>query len=418
MVPKNMFDGPEPPPDLYLFFYASIDLMAEWLNPTLLLDDVSVNGFLHSRPYMTERAAELFDNFIINVWGVPELPRLRRRLPGLPRPTAPPTRRRRSGSPAARRSRQVIEPLERALAAAGVEIVRRHRGRRRLLLGGPGAGDRACATRSERACARESGRRAGPGRAPGRADPDRALGRRAAGGWSRRAPELAEISRLRAQPVPILYLFLKRRLHVPAEPVGLAGSRFGLAFTDISQTWQGVPELRRPHRAGALRLRPVRAARHRRRGRRDGDAARGCRAISTSDAGGGWGDSPTIDWELTRFASNDDTQLFVNETGSDVYRPPTDCRELAEPVATRVTSLRQPDRDDDDRVRGHERARGRARRSSPGAAAGPWRSTSRARCPSALWVWLRYACMPYAAGASSRSWSATCSRALLRRLQR
>ena len=99
-----MFDGPEPPPDLYLFFYASIDLMAERLNPTLLLDDVSVNGFLHARPYMTERAAELFDNFIINVWGDPELPRLRRRLPGLPRRTAPPTRRRRSGSRAARRT--------------------------------------------------------------------------------------------------------------------------------------------------------------------------------------------------------------------------------------------------------------------------------------------------------------------------
>ena len=46
------------------------------------------------------------------------------------------------------------------------------------------------------------------------------------------------------------------------------------------------------------------------------------------DAGGAWGGSPEIDWELTRFASNDDTQLFVNETGSDVYRPPTDCREL------------------------------------------------------------------------------------------
>ena len=38
--------------------------------------------------------------------GRAQLPRLRRRLPGLPRPTAPPTRRRRSGSPAARRSRR------------------------------------------------------------------------------------------------------------------------------------------------------------------------------------------------------------------------------------------------------------------------------------------------------------------------
>ena len=76
MVSEEHVRRPEPPPDMYLFFYASIDLMAERLNPTLPLDDVSVNGFLHSRPYMTERAAELFDNFIINVWGDPELPRL------------------------------------------------------------------------------------------------------------------------------------------------------------------------------------------------------------------------------------------------------------------------------------------------------------------------------------------------------
>ena len=41
---------PTSPADMYLFFYAAIDLMAETLHPTTTLDEVSVNGFLHGRP--------------------------------------------------------------------------------------------------------------------------------------------------------------------------------------------------------------------------------------------------------------------------------------------------------------------------------------------------------------------------------
>ncbi len=68
---RNLIDGPAPAADLYLFLYASIDLMAERLNPTMRLGDVSVNGFLRARPYMTERTAEFFDDLIVDIWGIP-----------------------------------------------------------------------------------------------------------------------------------------------------------------------------------------------------------------------------------------------------------------------------------------------------------------------------------------------------------
>ncbi|HET9736848.1 MAG TPA: FAD-dependent oxidoreductase, partial [Solirubrobacteraceae bacterium] len=218
------------------------------------------------------------------------------------------------------------------------------------------------------------------------------------------APELAEISRLRSQPVPILYLFLKRRLHVPAEPVGLAGSRFGLAFTDISQTWQGVPEL-----AGRTVLALSASDPYGLPGTGDADDAmamlRELSGYLGVDAGGGWGGSPDVDWELTRYASNADSQLFVNETGSDVYRPPTDCRELVNlafagdftdnrigmtTIESAVTS-------------GLEAAQAIvARRGGRRVPIFEPRAL-----PSALWLWLRYACMPYAAGASAWSRAAT-----------
>ena len=117
------------------------------------------------------------------------------------------------------------------------------------------------------------------------------------------------------------------------------------------------------------------------------------------DAGGGWGGSPEIDWERTRFASNDDTQLFVNETGSDVYRPPTDCREPGATCPSPATST-------DNRI-GMTTIESAVTSGLEAAQAIVARRGGRRveiheprALPSALWVWLRYACMPYAAGAS------------------
>src|SRR4051812_37810386 len=70
-VIQNLFSGVGPPADMFVFWYATIDLLAERLNPTMLLDDVSVTGFMQARPYMTERAAKTCDNFITLVWAIP-----------------------------------------------------------------------------------------------------------------------------------------------------------------------------------------------------------------------------------------------------------------------------------------------------------------------------------------------------------
>src|SRR4051794_18978131 len=70
-VIQNLFSGVGPPADMFVFWYGTIDLLAERLNPTMLLEDVSVTGFMQARPYMTERAAKACDNFITMVWAIP-----------------------------------------------------------------------------------------------------------------------------------------------------------------------------------------------------------------------------------------------------------------------------------------------------------------------------------------------------------
>ena len=374
--------------------------MAERLNPTVLLDDVSVNGFLHARPYMTERAAELFDNFIINVWGVPSYlvsaADYRDFLEYSAAAPTPPFWLARGSA-----FTQVIEPLERALAAAGVEIVRSTE-----VVGASCSEGRV----------REIEIRDASGELRGEAVdelvlavPPSALIRivRSGQGGQRIvevAPELAEVSRLRAQPVPILYLFLTRRLRIPPEPVGLAGSRFGLAFTDISQTWQGVPEL-----AGRTVLALSASDPFGLPGTSDEDDAmamlRELAGYLGIDPGAAWGASPDVDWEFTRYASNADAQLFVNETGSDIYRPPARCRELANlSLAGDFTDNRIGMATIESAVTGGLEAVQAivARRGGRAVEISEPRAL-----PSALWLWLRFACMPYAAGASVWSRVAT-----------
>jgi hypothetical protein len=118
-----------------------------------------------------------------------------------------------------------------------------------------------------------------------------------------------------------MYLFFTRKLpEMPPEPVGLFASQLSLAFTDISLTWQGVPWFRN-HTVLAVSS-------------SDPDSLPGTSPDQNAyamlaelarylgfDAGTAWGDSPDIDWGRTRFESNADAQLFVNETGSDAWRP-------------------------------------------------------------------------------------------------
>ncbi|MFL5859435.1 MAG: FAD-dependent oxidoreductase [Solirubrobacteraceae bacterium] len=328
---QNLFSGVGRPSDMFVFGYASVDLLAETFNPTINLDNVDVNAFLNTRPYMTKAASDAFDSFITRVWAVPSYlasaPDFRRYLRySILNPTPA------FWLPTGSASRQIIEPLVAAVEQAGVNIVTTTE-----LTGVTCADGRVTeiglqrtrfdtkeqrwvgVRRSERTETVENLLLAVPAaalsllvRSPV------AIGHESV---VEAAPDIAEIVRLRATQVPIIYLYFKRKLaQIPQEPVGLLGSELSLAFTDISQTWTDVPgfddhtvlAVSSSDTGGLPGTTP------------DADAQAILIELAQYlpfDPGRRWGESPDIDWERTVYETNADSQLFINQTGTDAWRP-------------------------------------------------------------------------------------------------
>jgi predicted NAD/FAD-dependent oxidoreductase len=328
---QNLFSGVGPIADMFVFGYASVDLLAERLNPTVHLRQMSVTAFLGARPYMTKRAAAAYDSFITRVWAIPgylasahDFRSYLRFCLANPTPAF--------WLPRGSALQQVIDPIREALQKAGVEIVTGTQvtgvscgagrvteislqettfdPRTYMWVGKPGK--TTSEPVDELVLAVPPVALSALVRTP--AEPGQPSVVQA-------APDIAGIARLRAQQVPIMYVFFTRKLaEIPPEPVGLFDSQLSLAFTDISRTWQGVAWFR-DHTVLAVSS-------------SDPDSLPGTSADQDAyamlaelarylgfDAGTAWGDSHDIDWERTRFESNTDAQLFVNETGSDAWRP-------------------------------------------------------------------------------------------------
>lgn len=335
-IVENLTSGWAPTEDMLVFGYAAIDLLAEQIAPTMRLHHVGLSGYLNSRPYMTQGAEEAFETYLTRIWAIPAAlvaaKAFRRYLSfcfAEPEPVFWLTR-----GPAAT---AVIAPLEAALKRAGVtvqcgvEVTSVTR-----------AGERAGAISMRRTKFNPrlyrweaTGERwteavdelilAVPATTLARLVRRERRGRRIV----EREESLAELTRLRTERVPILYTCFKRKLEeVPAEPVGLQGSRLNIAFTDISHTWEGVPEFR----------------------------GRTVCAVSCSDTGGlggatptengyeilaelaeylkfdpgaAWGKSPDLEWSSTRYWENYDTQLSLNMVGTGVSRPQASCPSIS-----------------------------------------------------------------------------------------
>jgi hypothetical protein len=412
---ENVFSGVGPAADMFVFGYASLDLLAERLNPTMMLDNVSVNGFLNARPYMTERASAAYDSFITRVWAVPSyLASADDFRDYLEYCLADPTPA--FWLPRGSALQQVITPLTAALTAAGVEIVcsvqitsvsctdgrvseiglqsAEFDPRSRTWVG---VGDSSTEEVDELILAvpaldLSSLVRTGE---PGHRIVES-------------APELAELSRLRSQQIPIINLYFTRKLrHIPAEPVGMFGSRFCLAFTDISQTWEGVTDF-----ADGTVLAVSASDLYGLPGTAPADDAQAMLVelgeYLEFDAGTAWGESADIDWERTRYDANADAQLFLNETGTDVWRPKT----VYEPISNLyfagdfcdnhvgMTTIESAV------TTGLEAARAIVERRGTGAPVEilkPGYGPVASDLYGALYVWLRYALAPYAFAASA--WS-------------
>ncbi|HEX3977344.1 MAG TPA: FAD-dependent oxidoreductase [Solirubrobacteraceae bacterium] len=328
---QNMFSGVGSPADMFVFGYASIDLLAEKYNPTITLDNVDVNAFLNTRPYMTKAASDAFDSFITRVWAIPSYlasaPDFRRYLEySILRPDPA------FWLPTGSAFKQVIDPLVKALEALGVNIVTNTAitgvscARKRVTQIGlqttshdettgmwvPVPGSDRTETVDNLLLAVPAGTLSRLVRTPVKADEQSVV---------EEAPDIAGIVRLRATQVPIIYLYFTHKMAgIPKEPVGLYGSELCLAFTDISQNWKGVP---------AFKDRTVLAV-----SSSDTSGLPGTTTHADAQAillglaeylpfrpGTRWGESPDIDWDHTKYEANTDSQLFINQTGTDAWRP-------------------------------------------------------------------------------------------------
>jgi NAD(P)-binding Rossmann-like domain len=336
-VMANIVSGVAPPADMLVFGYANVDLLAERFRSTVEVNEVSVSAFLRSRPYMTERAAAAYDDFITMVWSLPSyLTSASDYQEYLGYCLADPTPA--FWLPRGSAEERVIRPLRHALVQAkvkietGVEAVgvscRDGRARRLMLR----------RVRFDEDQGKFVPRAAKPWSEPveelvlGVTAPELSrLVRKEAEGEPDGAPivefmpRTSQLSRLEALPIPILHLYFKLRLPgVPADPVGLFESPLALAFTDISQTWTGMGE------KTVLALSASDPNGLPRTGWED-DAMTMLRETARYldfDAGGGWGQSKAIDWNRTRYDANDDAKLFVNEIGTNSWRPGVRCPEL------------------------------------------------------------------------------------------
>jgi len=329
-VMANIVSGVAPPADMLVYGYANVDLLAERFRSTVEVNEVSVSAFLRSRPYMTDRAAAAYDDFITMVWSLPSyLTSASDYQEYLGYCLADPTPA--FWLPRGSAEEQVIRPLRDALARADAEIVtgveavgvscgegRAKRVRlRRVRFNGRefvGDGEEWSEEVEELVLAVTAPELSRLVRTGAPEDPIVEF-----------MPRTSQLSRLEALPIPILHLHFNRRLpHVPGEPVGLFESPLALAFTDISQTWTGMGE----ETVLALSASDPNGL----PGTSWEDNAmamlRELAGYLDFDPGDGWGAAKAIDWERTSYNANTDAQLFVNEIGTNSWRPGVRCEEL------------------------------------------------------------------------------------------
>ena len=419
-VLANLVSGVAPPADMLVYGYANVDLLAERMRKTVAVNELSVSAFLRSRPYMTDRAAAAYDNFITLVWSLPSyLTSAADYQTYLSHCAADPTPS--FWLPRGSAQDKVIGPLRKALENAGgkietgvqavevacrngraqrVKLQNTHRDKDTGLFVGDGA------TREEdveelvlAVTAPELSRlvRSGP---PGETIVDL-------------MPRASELSRLESLPIPILNVYFKRRLPgVPAQPVSLFDSRLALAFTDISQAWDGMGD------ATVLALSCSDPHGLPRTSRED-DAMKMLRELSEYldfDPGAKWGDAADIDWNRTQYDANNDAQLFVNEIGTDTWRPDVRCKELTNVCfagdfcSNRIgmTTIESA------ATAGVDAAREIVSRSGIGRPVNVHEPES---VSPEFYAWLRVAWAPYVAGAKTWSCGADALRKLVHHLQ-
>ena len=231
---RNLGSGLLPLHKMVLYYYAAFDLMSQRYDRRAYLDLVSVNGFLRSRFYRSEEVARLFGASILGGISAPSYEAsamtVRNVLRYWMRHPEPMFRILRDDLQTA-----FIEPLARRLEALGcrIEVGRRVTGIE--VAHGAVTGLRVQAAPSGDAEVRPASRVV-------MAVPADVFSRLIDGPVHRAAPELGSVHDINVRPMAAFTLTFEERLpDVPPDHVNLMGSRYGISFIDVAQTWPGHP---------------------------------------------------------------------------------------------------------------------------------------------------------------------------------
>lgn len=312
----DLRSGVFPFPDMFLWGYATLDLATQRFERGRLLSEYSVTGFLHSRPYATERCAELLDLALMEVWSIhSDLTSASAYSDFLKRSMTFPHSTPFAWVLKGNLEENLIAPIQHELQKLGCKIKQGH-GVKSVCPEGRGVvldvdhdgrleSDYAILAVPPQALAKlvESGKR----------------GLRIVD----RLPRLSEVRRLRCEPIAVVDVYFKRRLPgIPVEHVGLFGSDCDLTFVDISQLWKDDPQMR--GRTALVLAASDFYALPSEDPREDGHQMirRLHDYLPVFAPGRCWGDPRSdICWEKSYPQTNLQNRLFINEVGSEEWRP-------------------------------------------------------------------------------------------------
>lgn len=307
-------------PDMVILMFSMLDIAAYPFGGDVTdnLDRIDVNGFLYSRPYVTEPVAKLHNYILTLVWSMNSDVTAAKTYQDFLRhfssfPNEQPlawllkgSLRTRIIDPLATRLRALGCTLHTATPVTALDIID---GRPRLTVDGTSRSfDHAIvATPAGAMLALAMGR-------PGE-DPATKL--------VAIEPRLAQLQHFRDAAIPVIDIYFKRKLaDVPQGQIGLRGSPMMLSAVDISQLWENQTNL--PERtilvlaaSDGFAIPAV------------GDQARGFAMIAELhrwlpifNPGSHWGDPDSdIDWTFSHYRSNDTNRLFIDDVSSWAFRP-------------------------------------------------------------------------------------------------
>ncbi len=228
----NLFSGSSPFFNLFLYYYSVADLLSQPYSRRAFLDQISINGFVRSRFYRTERVAKQYQDLLLKFISVPSY-----RVSTMTTQimlnywvkNSMPMHRILVGN----MHEYFIAPWERRLRELGCKI---EFGKELMEVEGEGGAVTHL---------RFSGTRGKPSWEEVEPDqvilaiPSRNLKPILRDVFYEVAPDLLKVHQLRHEPMSSLNLYFDRRLSsIPAEHINLMESKFALTFIDVSAHWK------------------------------------------------------------------------------------------------------------------------------------------------------------------------------------